>query len=281
VLATVVATPCAAPFLAPALGGALALPALPAFVVFTAIGLGLALPYLLLSAFPGLVNKLPRPGAWMETFKQFMAFLLYATVAFLLWVLAGQLTEDAGFTPDALLEVLLALVVVALALWAYGRYGAYHKPKQVRYPAYGIAALLIVGALAWAYPSPALSAGDSDAPLVEWQKWEPGKAEQLAEEGKIVYVDFTARWCVTCQSNKKLVFGSDEVRREFADRDIVALKADWTNADPEITEALASFGRSAVPFNLIYAPGLDQPMQLPEVLSAGTVIHRLEEIPKD
>ncbi|MDP0500192.1 MAG: protein-disulfide reductase DsbD family protein [Verrucomicrobiota bacterium JB022] len=280
VLATVVATPCAAPFLAPALGSALTLPPVQALAVFTSIGIGLALPYLLLSAFPNLIKVLPKPGAWMEAFKQGMAFLLYATVAFLLWVLAGQLTEDAGYTPDALLAVLFALVVVALALWGYGRYGAFHKPKKVRYPAYGVTALLLLGAILLAYPQPSIEGGSEDAPIVEWQKWEPGKAEQLAAEGKIVYVDFTARWCVTCQTNKKLVFNSDEVRRQFANREVVALKADWTNADPQITEALQSFGKSAVPFNVIYGPGLDQPMALPEVLTPGIVLDRLNEIPR-
>jgi len=282
VLATVVATPCAAPFLAPALGAALTLPALSSMLVFTAIGLGLALPYLTFSAFPSLVKLLPRPGAWMETFKQFMAFLLYATVAFLLWVLVGQLTEEAGYAPFALLFALLSLVVVALAAWAYGRWGAFHRPKNSRRLAYVAAFALLAGGVALGWPRPAFDAealASSDAPAVVWEKWEPGKAESLAAAGKLVYVDFTARWCVTCQTNKAAVFSSETVRKTFADREIVALKADWTNRDPAITQALSAFGRSAVPFNLLYAPGQDTPQELPELLTPGIVLDALEAVP--
>lgn len=275
VLATVVATPCAAPFLAPALGAALALPAIDSLIVFTMIAIGLALPYLTLSAFPQLIQALPRPGPWMESFKQFMAFLLYATVAFLLWVLAAQLSDFNLFAPFALLALLFALVGIAMAVWIYGRWGALHLSARTRRFAYGISLLTFIAAFSLGWPR-AIHAGSEDAPNIVWQTWEPGLAERLAAEGRIVYVDFTARWCVTCQTNKAAVFSSRTVLRTFAEHDIVALQADWTNRNDAITQALAAFNRSAVPFNLIYIPGQTEPIQLPELLTPGIVLNALQ-----
>ena len=253
VLATVVATPCAAPFLAPALGAALALPALASLAVFTAIAVGLAAPYLLLSAFPGLIRLLPRPGAWMETFKQAMGFLLYATVAYLLWVLAGQLTEQGGYSAFALLKVLLSVVCLALALWIYGRWAAYHRKRRTRHIAVAVSLLLLSGSL-WTGFTGTNQASHS-SPSLQWEAWEPGKAEALAANGRVVYVDFTARWCVTCQTNKAAVFSSEKV-----------------------LEALAAWNRSAVPFNLIYGPGQPSPVVLPEILTPGTVLEAFESV---
>ncbi|MFP4281707.1 MAG: protein-disulfide reductase DsbD family protein [Opitutales bacterium] len=279
VLATVVATPCAAPFLAPALGAALALPPVTSIVVFTFIALGLAAPYLVLSAFPGLVKKLPRPGPWMETFKQAMAFLLYATAGYLFWVLVGQLVESQGYTPDALLWAIFGLILIAAAAWTYGRWSTPSRRAPVRRAGLiGALAIALVG-LVLGYPDRAydpVALAASDAPAVTWEKWEPGKAEALAAAGQLVYVDFTARWCTTCQVNKQAVFGSAEVRRFFAEHGVVALKADWTNQDPTIAAALAAYDRAAVPFNLIHAPGRE-PLVLPEVLTPGLVLDRLEE----
>jgi len=280
VLATVVATPCAAPMLAPALGAALRLNPLPSLGLFTIIALGLSTPYLLLSVFPGLLKHLPRPGAWMESFKQGMAFLLYATVGYLVWILVGQMVEDQGFLPDALLGTLLGLVLLAVASWIFGRWAAPHRPTSARRMGLAIALLVAVGGIYLGYPQPAFDAdasATSDAPPVSWEKWEPGKAAALAAEGKLVYVDFTARWCATCQVNKKAVFTSAEVRRYFAAHEVVALKADWTNHDPAIAEALAAFDRAAVPFNLIYAPGQAEPRTLPELLTPGVVLEALRD----
>jgi thiol:disulfide interchange protein DsbD len=263
VLATVVATPCSAPFLAPALGAALALSTAASFTIFTAIAIGLSTPYLLLSIFPGAVKVLPRPGAWMVTFKEAMAFPLYGTVGYLVWVLAGQV-GDAG-----LLNILIALTAVAMAAWLYGRYTAPgSKPARVRFGFIGGAALLALGAwLGWPHaPAP------ND---IVWEKWSPAAVTSAQQAGKTVYVDFTARWCATCQANKHLVFGSDEVKRLFHDRGIVMLKGDWTNHDPAITAELARFGRSAVPFNLVYKPGTTEPVALPELLTASTVLDAL------
>lgn len=272
VLATVVATPCSAPFLAPALGAALALSTIESFAIFTAIAVGLALPYLLLSLFPGAVKVLPRPGAWMETFKQFMAFPLYATVGYLVWVLAGQVSEEG------LQNVLFGLVLVALAVWFYGRWNA--PGSSAGRARFGVGALIVVAAaglwLGWPQTATAQGAGVVTSNGVSWQPWSKEAVEKLRSDGRIVYVDFTARWCATCQANKRLVFKSDEVLTEFAKKNIATLRADWTNQDPEITAELARFGRSAVPFNLIYFPDKDQPAILPELLTAGTVLDLLK-----
>jgi len=263
VLATVVATPCSAPFLAPALGAALALSTAASFTIFTTIAIGLSTPYLLLSIFPGALKVLPRPGAWMETFKELMAFPLYGTVGYLVWVLAGQIGDTA------LLNALFGLTLIAMATWLYGRCTAPgSKPARVRFGFIGGAALLILGtALAWPR-----AAEPTD---IVWQHWSPEAVAAARAENKTIYVDFTARWCATCQANKRLVFGSAEVKRLLRDRGVVMLKGDWTNHDPAITAELAKYGRSAVPFNLIYKPGATEPLALPELLTADTVLKAL------
>jgi len=260
VLATVAATPCSAPFLAPALGAALALSTAQSFAIFTAIAVGLSAPYLLLSAFPGAVRILPRPGAWMETFKQAMAFPLYATVAYLVWVLAGQL-QEAGF-----LSALFGLVLVAMGVWAYGRWNA--PGASAGRARFGMCACLVLIALgAWTgWPSPA-------APTdIVWDKWSPEAVAALRSENRVVYVDFTARWCATCQANKRLVFHSGEVLRVLRDRHVATLRGDWTNKDPQITAELAKYHRGAVPFNLIWFPGRAEPVILPELLTPSVVL---------
>ena len=260
VLATVVATPCSAPFLAPALGAALVLPTLQSFLVFTAIGLGLSAPYLLLSMFPQAVKALPRPGRWMETFKQVMAFPLYATVAYLIWVLAGQVSENG------LLMALLGLTIISMAVWLYGRY---QQPGTgalaARLGFVGCLVLLFVG-LTLGWPR---AAAPTD---MVWEPWSAERVAQLREAGRPIYTDFTARWCATCQANKKVVFASEAVKRYFRDHNVATLKADWTNADPRITAELAKWHRSAVPFNLVYLPANAEPKALPELLTPGIVL---------
>lgn len=266
VLATVVATPCSAPFLAPALGAALALPVVESFAVFTAIAVGLALPYLLLSIFPQAVKLLPRPGAWMETFKQVMAFPLYATVGYLIWVLAGQLKAD----DTALLAVLMGLTVIALATWLYGRYATFGAtPARARLGVLGGLLLLGLG-LGLGWPRAAAPTA------IVWQPWSPEAVAAAVAEGKPVYVDFTARWCFTCQTNKKAVFGSAEVLKTFRELGVVTLRADWTDSDARITAELAKWNRSAVPFNLVYLPGKPAPVVLPELLTPGIVLEALQ-----
>lgn len=262
VLATVVATPCAAPILAPVLGAALALPALPSLGVFTTMALGLAFPYLFFSAFPNLLGKLPRPGAWMETFKQVMAFLLYATAAFLLWVLEGQVTSNG------LLSILMALVFAALGVWLYGKF---QFSSSLRSKWIARAGVLITGGLAlW------LTLQGIKPDSLNWEPWSESRVAELTREGRPIYVDFTARWCTTCQVNKKAVFSSSKVLETFRDMNMAMLKADWTSEDPAITRGLESFGRSAVPFNLYYPPGASEPVILPEILTPGVVLKAIE-----
>jgi thiol:disulfide interchange protein/DsbC/DsbD-like thiol-disulfide interchange protein len=265
VLATVVATPCSAPFLAPALGAALALSTFQAFTVFTAIAIGLSMPYLLLSIFPGAVKVLPRPGAWMETFKQFMAFPLYATVGYLVWVLAGQVNESG------LLTTIFALVIIAMGTWFYGRWNAPGASAgRARFGLIAGFALLGCGAwLGWPHPP---------APTdITWEPWSAERVAQLRAENRIIYVDFTARWCATCQANKKFVFHDATVLKTFHDKKIATLRGDWTNADPLITAELAKYHRSAVPFNLVYLPGEPEPETLPELLTPGIVLKTIDK----
>src|SRR5690625_111541 len=187
VLATVVATPCAAPFLAPALGAALTLPPATSIAAFTAIAIGLSLPYLILSLFPGFIKILPKPGPWMETLKQFLSFLLYGTVAFLLWVLAGQLQ------PELLLGVLFALVTIALGCWVYGRWSAPHRKTGTKWIARIATLILIAGPLVYAGSGIAEQnrrlalADDADRDFLVWDTWSPEKEMALREEGRIVY----------------------------------------------------------------------------------------------
>lgn len=264
VLATVVATPCSAPFLAPALGAALAVPIVASFTIFTAIAIGLSTPYLLLSLFPSAIKILPRPGAWMETFKQAMAFPLYSTVGYLVWVLAGQTTEGGA------LNAIFGLTLIAFGVWFYGRYAAPgNTPGRRRFGIIAGLAVLSTGTLlGWPQPP-----APND---VVWEKWSPEAIAAARAEGRPVYVDFTARWCATCQANKKLVFSSDEVKETFRDKNVLTLKADWTNKDPAITAELAKWNRSAVPFNLVYLPDEPAPTVLPELLTPSTVLDAMK-----
>jgi thiol:disulfide interchange protein DsbD len=260
-LAVVVATPCTAPLLAPALGAAFALPTWQALLAFTCIALGLATPYLLLSLFPGLAQRLPRPGAWMETFKQFMAFPLYATVAFLLFTLNGQVSAER------FLNVTFALVVVAMAAWFYGRYATPAASRTRRRIGQVGALLLFAAGTVWAY---------WPAEDLNWEPWSADRVKELQKEGRPIYVDFTARWCVTCRVNKDVVFYSTtRVVDAFNHAHVALLRADLTKPDPLITAELARRGRAAVPLDLLYLPGHAEPIELPSLLTPDIVLDAL------
>jgi thiol:disulfide interchange protein DsbD len=278
-LATLVATPCTAPFMGTAIGFAVVVEPAVAVLVFTALGLGMAAPYVALVLVPRALAWLPRPGRWMETLKQFMAFPMFATVIWLLWVLSAQ-TGSEG-----ILAAMIALLMVAFAAWTAGRIGAGVSSKW-RVPARAVVVLLAASAV-WAVvpqdqrdPARELVAAEAprpDAQGLTWIPWSPETVERLRAEGRPTYVDFTARWCLTCQVNKKVVFGSDEVRRALVERDVALVRADWTSRDPRITDALIAFGRSGVPLNVYYPPGAGaEPRVLPSVLSPGIVLEALD-----
>ncbi len=262
-LITIVATPCSAPFLGTALGAALTtLDAKEAMLVFTTIALGLSSPYLVLSIFPQGIKFLPRPGAWMETFKHAMAFPVYAATAAFVWILAAQVSESN------LLKMVLALTAIGFSGWLYGHTNAPGaKPRKARTGIF-LATALAFFVSHWAWPR---------ADKVTWDKWSAEAVEAAKKQNRPVYLDFTARWCATCQWNKNRVFSSSEVLREFADRKVVTLKADWTNSDPAITAELAKWNRSAVPFNLLYLPGKSEPIILPELLTPQIVLNALKQ----
>jgi DsbC/DsbD-like thiol-disulfide interchange protein/cytochrome c biogenesis protein CcdA len=264
VLATVVATPCSAPLLAPMLGVALALPAAQSLLLFTCIAIGMSAPYLLLAAFPQGVRLLPRPGRWLQTFRQAMAFPLYATLGYLIWVLAAEVGE-----PE-LLSALLGLTIVAMAVWLYGRAVGPERARRSARLARASALVLLIAGVQTGWPHTSRG-GD-----LLWETWSPEYVTRLREQGRAVYVDFTARWCATCQANKTVVFVSSDVKRVIRDRHVALLKADWTTGDARITAELARWGRAAVPFNLAYVPGRPEPQILPEILTPAVVIEAMQ-----
>ena len=268
VLATAIASPCTAPFMGASLGYAVGLPAPQALAVFAAIGLGMALPYMAASAIPAVANMLPRPGAWMVTFKQLMAFPMFATVVWLVWVLGQQSGIDGA---GALLGLLVLLALTIWALTLKGSARAIIATFSIAACAYGIWAVgpTITKIQEAGSPSNALTSG--------WQAWEPGRVDQLTAQGRSVFVDFTAAWCVTCQYNKKTTLSDASVLADVAAKKVVLLRADWTRRDPAVTAALSQLGRSGVPVYVIYKPGR-APVVLSEILSVEDVRAELAKL---
>ncbi len=270
ILAMVVATPCTAPFMGLAIGFALAQPAAITFLIFTALGLGLAAPYLLLSFNPGWTRLLPRPGAWMEVLKQATAVPIFATVIWLVWLF----TQSAGV--NALIGLLAAFLLLAVAGWVLGRWPAKGLSTV-------IAALLLLAAIAlpvyamrrFAPPSMAASkTGSSD-----WQSYSPQLLEQYRAQGRPVFVDFTANWCLSCQVNERVVLERADVQQRLHASGIALVRADWTRHDETIARALAELGRSGVPTYVLYSgSGQEPPQVLPEVLTPGIVFNALDTL---
>ena len=271
VLAVAVASPCTAPFMGAALGLAVTLPTGQALAVFATLGLGMALPYLAASAWPALAQLLPRPGAWMAHFKTVMAFPMFATVVWLVWVLGQQTGIDGA---AALLALLVAL---AFAAWALGSPTLGPRARG----GFGAAALVLLAvALMWAVPAwrheaTAQVPGTASA----WQPWSAERVAQARTEGRPVFVDFTAAWCVTCQFNKRSTLADAEVLADFKSRNVLLLRADWTRRDAAISAELARLGRSGVPVYALYAPSGAGPTLLSEILSPAEVRGALAALP--
>jgi thiol:disulfide interchange protein len=279
VLATIVATPCTAPLMGAAIGFALAESAAVTFAVFTALALGLAAPYLLLSWHPAWVRMLPRPGAWMEVFKQITAAVFFATAIWLAWVYGQLYAVGDGVNEVALL--LACFLMLAIAGWALGRWPA-------KWPS-GIAAAAII-ALALAIPlSQVRGAGraavggavqaentsTADAELV-WHPYSQQAIDQSRAAGHPVFIDFTAAWCLSCQFNERAVLKSVDVERALRSGNVTTLKADWTNSDPEITKKLASLGRAGVPTYVLYPAAAGSAADvLPELLTKDLVLRAI------
>jgi thiol:disulfide interchange protein/DsbC/DsbD-like thiol-disulfide interchange protein len=277
-LVAVAATPCTAPFMGVATGFALTQPPAVALAIFLALGAGLALPFLALSVVPGWRRHLPRPGPWMERLKQLLAFPLYATVAWLVWVASAE----AGSAAAAAL--LAGLVLIAFAAWLHGvgRETAGRRRRLVTATALAsaLAALALVP-LTLGGPAPVSDAAAAGG--VPWEPWSPRRLAEARAEGRPVFVNFTAAWCITCLVNERVALRSPAVAEAFARRQVVYLKADWTNRNADIAAALEGFGRSGVPLYVVYprqraGAGASEPIVLPPILTEGTVLDAVEGI---
>jgi thiol:disulfide interchange protein DsbD len=279
-LTTLVATPCTAPFMAPALGAALTQPAINALCIFAALGIGLSLPFVLLSFAPWMRRVLPKPGAWMDTLKQVFAFPIYASAAWLLWVLSH---ETSSFGLGA---ALAGTVLIGLAAWAYQKSSSSSGGGKVTVLVTAAASLLLAIILpirfadvAAATAAPGESA-QSKSDANEWQPYSAARVAELTAAGRPLLVNFTASWCLTCLVNERNAFSDSAVQEIFRDKKVTLMKGDWTNRDPAITHALAAFGRAGVPLYVVYnsKPG-SEPLVLPQLLTAGVVQSAFADAP--
>jgi thiol:disulfide interchange protein DsbD len=281
-LATAVATPCTAPFMGSALGYALthSLPA--AFGIFTALALGMSAPYVLLSAFPSLVARLPKPGRWMETFKQVMGFPMMGAALWMIFVFSA-LADSAG-----VIRLLAALLLSGMGAWIWGRWGGIVRPIVSRIAAAVLAMVLVIGSVgsviafnrtapppALAGTSPVLRAAAQDAS--SWDAWSPEKVARLRSQGTPVFIDFTATWCLSCQVNERFALDNPQVARRFTERGVAILRADWTDRSDLIARALSGYGRASIPLYVYYGPGAEEPLFLPEILTPGIVLAALDQ----
>jgi thiol:disulfide interchange protein DsbD len=280
VLATLVATPCSAPFMAPAVGAALTQAPVNALCIFAALGLGISLPFVLLSFAPGMRRILPKPGAWMDTLKQVFAFPVYATAAWLLWVVAQETS------PFGLGAALAGTILVALAAWSFQKARSSAGGRKATVLATAAISLILAVVLpirfgnvaAAAAPGGPVRAGTGTD---EWVPYSAARVAELNAAGKPLLVNFTASWCLTCMVNERNAFADDAVQKIFRDKKVTLMKGDWTNRDPAITKALADFGRAGVPLYVVYnsKPGSSDPVVLPQILTAGAVQSAFADAP--
>ncbi|MEZ5691761.1 MAG: protein-disulfide reductase DsbD family protein [Rickettsiales bacterium] len=264
ILAAMVATPCTAPFMASAVGVALLLPAWAAMLVFLSLGFGLALPFLLISIFPSLLNFLPKPGIWMERFKEFLAFPMYASVIWLIWVLGIQ-TGVHG-----IVLILFGLLLIIFTIWIQkinAKCNIYHRSF------FFISSVIMLTAIL-------ISLGSMSTQKLEYKNtiaYSEELFKSMRDDNKPVYLDVTAAWCITCQLNKKFVLDSDNINKLFKEQDVALMVADWTNRNPKITELLGSFGYNGVPLNVFYPANNGKPVILPQILSEEIVTKTIKE----
>ncbi len=265
VFATVLATPCTAPFLGTASAFAFAQPPLITFLIFFAVGVGMAAPYLLLAANPKWLGYLPKPGGWMVRVKQCLGFLLLATVLWLAWIV-GQLKGV-----DAIVVLGALLLVIGVIAWIKGSFWSPVAPARVKWLSGGaIAGVVILAIAGYAFFT---------APSqLAWQKFSQESLDAALDSGRPVFVDFTADWCITCKANERFAIDTAAVRNAFAQRQVITLRADWTHGDPTITEILKQHGRAGVPMYLVYPGGKNrEPSLLPELISAQSVLDALKQ----
>ena len=274
-LATVVATPCTAPFMGSALGFSLGQPRLHSLLVFTALGLGMSSPYLLLSASPRLLRFVPKPGPWMTRIKELLAVPMLATVVFLCWLL-GQQTGV-----DGMAWLLAAFIPVALGAWTFGRASQAALEGRPHRGRIAWAGVLVLAGLVLALTratEPVAVAPAAAADVLGWEPFSVERRDALRAQGTPVFIDFTASWCLSCQVNERVALDTPAVRAKLREHGVVLLKADWTRRDDRITEALASYGRQGVPLYVLYGRDRDAPPRmLPEVLTSGIVLRALDE----
>jgi thiol:disulfide interchange protein len=279
VLTTLVATPCTAPFMAFAVGAALTQPPVFALCIFAALGFGLALPYLLLSFAPWMRRALPKPGAWMDTLKQVFAFPIYASAAWLLWVLAQQ-TSSFGLG-----AALAGAILIAFAAWAYQK--SKSSSTRGRMAALLTATLAVLLAVFLPVRFADVAAAASGVPAAgaraadEWQPYDAAQVARLNAAGRPLLVNFTASWCLTCLVNERNAFNDSAVQEIFRNKGVTLMKGDWTNRNPAITQALASFGRAGVPLYVVYnaKPGSTEPVILPQLLTPSVVQSAFADAP--
>jgi thiol:disulfide interchange protein DsbD len=272
VLAVVVATPCTAPFMGAAIGYALAQSTVVTFAVFTALALGLAAPYVALTLQPAWTRLLPKPGAWMEVLRQAVAVPIFATVIWLAWSLTS------GYGAGLLVSLLCSLLLLAVAGWFLGRWPA--KGWSTAVAALIVLVVIVVSVIA---PKKLEAAPESSSGTATHGGWEPWSAEAVSRyqaEGRPVFVDFTASWCLSCQVNERVALQQPQVQQAFKDANVALLKADWTRGDDAITQALTAMGRSGVPAYALYVPGESEPHLLPEALTPGIVTDALAKLHK-
>jgi thiol:disulfide interchange protein DsbD len=290
-LATAVATPCTGPFMGSALAATLTLSAFENLFVFTALGVGMSIPYLIIAFRPALLQRLPRPGAWMESFKQLMAFPLFASVVWLTRVFARQMgLEAAGL--DLVTDLLWGLLTIGFAFWLILRARAVLSPLAQRLVRALALTLFVVGFIKGLPSSKEIEGTRSRACLANeattaepdafgliWEPYSEARLAALIAQGRSVYLDFTAEWCITCQVNERIVFSSSEVRALIVQKNVALMKGDWTTKSSSITAALRRYGRNGVPLNVIINKGKQESAAvLPNILTPGIVIAELERL---